>query len=61
MVNVVGNLPDVRSILKIGGAHLHLYDKTPRPHRKLGHVTLVEKDVDTLHRKLDVLKEILDV
>ena len=60
MLNLVGTLPDVETILKIEGAHLHLYDKAPRPKRKIGHVTLVEKDVETLHRKLDLLKEIVD-
>src|SRR4030095_17255994 len=38
MVNLVGNVPDVEFILKIEGAHLHLYDKAPRPKRKLGHI-----------------------
>lgn len=61
MVNLVGELPDVKSILKIDGAHLHLYDKPPRPKRKIGHVTFVEKDVETLQRKLDWLKETADV
>jgi 5-(carboxyamino)imidazole ribonucleotide synthase len=61
MVNLVGNVPDVRSILKVEGVHLHLYDKAPRPNRKLGHVTLVEKDEESLQRKLDLLKEIVDV
>jgi 5-(carboxyamino)imidazole ribonucleotide synthase len=61
MINLVGSLPDVESILKIEGAHLHLYDKAPRPKRKIGHVTFVEKDVETLQRKLDLLKEIVDV
>ena len=61
MINLVGNLPDVTSILKIDGAHLHLYDKAPRPNRKIGHITFVEKDVETLQRKLDLLKEIADV
>ena len=61
MVNLVGSLPDVKSILKIKGAHLHLYDKAPRPKRKIGHVTFVEKGLETLQRKLDVLKEIADV
>ena len=60
MINLVGMLPDVESILKIEGAHLHLYDKAPRPKRKIGHVTFVEKDVETLHRKLDLLKEIVN-
>ena len=61
MVNFVGALPDVNSILKIAGAHLHLYDKAPRPKRKIGHVTLVEKDMETLTRKLEFVKEIVDV
>ena len=61
MINLVGDFPDVKSILKIDGAHLHLYDKAPRPKRKLGHVTFVEKDVEALHRKLALLKEIADV
>ena len=61
MLNLVGTLPDVESILKIEGAHLHLYDKAPRPKRKIGHVTFVEKDVETLDRKLNLLKEIVDV
>ncbi|MGZ9163977.1 MAG: 5-(carboxyamino)imidazole ribonucleotide synthase [Anaerolineales bacterium] len=61
MVNVVGDLPDVTSILKIEGAHLHLYDKVPRPKRKIGHVTFVENKLEVLQRKLDLLKEIVHV
>lgn len=60
MINLVGNLPDVKSILKIDGAHLHLYDKTPRPNRKLGHITFVEKDVETLQKKLDMIRDVYD-
>jgi len=61
MVNLIGNIPGVKSMLKIEGAHLHLYDKAPRPKRKLGHITFVEKDVETLQKKLNCLKEIYDV
>ena len=61
MVNLVGEFPDVDSVLKIDGAHLHLYDKAPRPKRKIGHITFVERDAETLQRKLDELKEIADV
>jgi len=60
MVNLVGTLPDLEFILKIEGAHLHLYDKAPRPKRKLGHITLVEKDVETLHKKLDLIRTVYD-
>lgn len=61
MVNLVGELPDLKSILQMDGAHLHIYDKAPRPKRKIGHITFVEKDVETLQRKLDWLKEVVDV
>jgi len=58
MVNLIGTLPDEASILKIDGAHLHLYDKVPRPKRKIGHITLVEKKVEVLQKKLELIKEV---
>ena len=60
MVNLVGEIPDVDFILKIEGAHLHLYDKALRPKRKIGHITLVEKDVETLNKKLDLIRTVYD-
>ena len=60
MVNLVGTLPDETSILKVEGAHLHLYDKVPRQKRKLGHITLVEKDIETLNKKLDEIRKVYD-
>jgi 5-(carboxyamino)imidazole ribonucleotide synthase len=41
MVNLIGSAPRVEDVLRVPGAHLHLYGKEPRPERKLGHVTLV--------------------
>jgi 5-(carboxyamino)imidazole ribonucleotide synthase len=38
LFNLLGRTPDVRRVLELPGAHLHLYDKSPRPGRKLGHV-----------------------
>jgi 5-(carboxyamino)imidazole ribonucleotide synthase len=58
MVNLIGQIPEAASILKIEGAHLHLYDKAPRPKRKLGHITLVEKDVERLHEKLNEIRKL---
>ncbi len=40
MVNLIGDLPSIAEVLAIPGAHLHLYGKSPRPGRKLGHVTV---------------------
>jgi 5-(carboxyamino)imidazole ribonucleotide synthase len=42
MVNLIGAAPSSDDVLRIPGAHLHLYGKEPRPGRKLGHITLVE-------------------
>ncbi|MGH2958438.1 MAG: 5-(carboxyamino)imidazole ribonucleotide synthase, partial [Solirubrobacterales bacterium] len=42
MVNLVGGLPDSAEVLAIPGTHLHLYDKSPRPGRKVGHINVVE-------------------
>lgn len=40
MVNLVGAVPDASDVLTVDGAHLHLYDKEPRPGRKIGHITV---------------------
>ena len=40
MVNFIGAMPNAADVLRIGGAHLHDYGKTPRPGRKLGHATV---------------------
>jgi 5-(carboxyamino)imidazole ribonucleotide synthase len=50
MVNLVGGLPSLDEIAALPGAHLHLYGKEPRPGRKLGHVTLVGADPETVDR-----------
>jgi 5-(carboxyamino)imidazole ribonucleotide synthase len=40
MLNLIGEVPNPAEVLCIPDAHLHLYGKSPRPGRKLGHVTL---------------------
>ena len=40
MVNLIGELPELSDVLAIPGAHLHLYGKSPRPGRKIGHITV---------------------
>jgi 5-(carboxyamino)imidazole ribonucleotide synthase len=47
MVNLIGTVPRAEDVLRIQGAHLHLYGKESRPGRKLGHVTLVEPTPDS--------------
>jgi len=40
MINLIGEVPESRELLALPGAHLHLYGKSLRPGRKVGHVTL---------------------
>jgi len=40
MLNIIGELPDTAAVAEVPGTHLHLYDKAPRPGRKLGHVNI---------------------
>jgi 5-(carboxyamino)imidazole ribonucleotide synthase len=48
MINLIGRIPDRRAVLSVPDAHLHLYGKSPRPNRKLGHVTLKANDSEAL-------------
>jgi 5-(carboxyamino)imidazole ribonucleotide synthase len=44
MLNIIGEMPDKATILKSQRSFLHDYGKSPRPGRKLGHITnLLEK------------------
>ena len=59
MVNLIGELPHIPEVLRLPGAHLHLYGKAPRAGRKIGHVTLVEENARLLQVKLDRLRELV--
>ena len=55
MVNCVGRMPPARKLLGIRGLHLHDYGKSPRPGRKLGHLTFVgssDREADRMARRL---------
>ncbi|MEX2530673.1 MAG: 5-(carboxyamino)imidazole ribonucleotide synthase [Gemmatimonadota bacterium] len=43
MVNLLGGVPAREALTRIPGARMHLYDKEPRPARKVGHVNLVDE------------------
>jgi len=59
MVNLIGRLPDPSRLLAVPGAHLHVYGKSPRPGRKLGHVTVLAPDRETLEERLaEVLRAV---
>lgn len=49
LANLVGDLPDIADpagFLSIPGCHLHLYGKSPRPARKIGHATMLGAPTD---------------
>lgn len=48
MLNIIGSHPDVKKVCTIAGAHLHLYGKSEKPGRKLGHITLRTDDAVSL-------------
>ncbi len=55
MINLIGQPPERADILRLSGAHLHLYGKSPRPGRKLGHITLsADSHAELKQRMLDI-------
>jgi len=55
MINIIGKHPKSEDVLALNGAHLHLYNKTEREGRKIGHITLMPNDsaeLTTLCRQL---------
>lgn len=44
MTNILGEMPDISRVLSNPNMHLHDYHKSPRPGRKLGHMTQVSHD-----------------
>ncbi|CAN5851328.1 5-(carboxyamino)imidazole ribonucleotide synthase [soil metagenome] len=46
MVNLVGTLARTRDLAAVEGARVHLYEKTPRAGRKVGHVNFVGRTED---------------
>lgn len=59
MINIIGVLPNVAEVLKINDTHLHLYDKEPRPSRKLGHVTVCGDSPEAVDAKVVKLMELI--
>jgi 5-(carboxyamino)imidazole ribonucleotide synthase len=51
MINLIGEMPDRDEVLGVDGLHLHDYGKKPRPGRKLGHLTIVERSSPVRDRR----------
>ena len=49
-------------VLKITGVHVHLYGKKQtKPFRKMGHVTIIDQDIESLKQKANFVKQTLKV
>jgi 5-(carboxyamino)imidazole ribonucleotide synthase len=68
MVNVLGSegysgvaqYEGLEKVMAVPGAHVHLYGKRlTKPFRKMGHVTIVDPDLDSLKKKAQFVKETL--
>ncbi len=55
MVNLIGGLPASEAVLNHTHAHLHLYGKSPRPGRKVGHINLQTQDQQAFDSELKSL------
>ena len=59
MVNIIGETGPVEKVLKKPNAFLHLYDKTERAGRKLGHFTILAESQDDLFKDIKSLNDFL--
>jgi 5-(carboxyamino)imidazole ribonucleotide synthase len=52
MVNLIGAMPSVDEVLAVPEVHLHDYGKSPRPGRKLGHLSVLADHPDALRARV---------
>jgi 5-(carboxyamino)imidazole ribonucleotide synthase len=57
LINLIGEIPEEAEVLGVPNTHLHLYGKTARPGRKLGHVTVRADGVEKLRERIAGLPE----
>jgi 5-(carboxyamino)imidazole ribonucleotide synthase len=70
MVNLLGEenfsgmakYEGLEEVMNIAGAHVHLYGKKlTKPFRKMGHVTIVDHNLESLKKKANIVKQTLKV
>lgn len=60
--NGIATYQGLEEILKVEGIYPHLYGKKfTKPFRKMGHVTIVDEDVDKLKTKIEFVKKTIRV
>lgn len=59
MINIIGLHPDTATLLAIPEVHLHLYGKTERTGRKLGHITITADSYHALEERIKIVADCL--
>jgi len=59
MINIIGEFGPTDIALKMPNAHLHLYDKSERDNRKLGHINITANTQTELENSIKQLKDFL--
>ncbi len=60
MLNLIGNVPDRAPILARPNTALHLYGKSGRAGRKIGHITVTGATDDDVLKRIDAIESIID-
>ncbi|MGE0060188.1 MAG: 5-(carboxyamino)imidazole ribonucleotide synthase [Dehalococcoidia bacterium] len=61
MINLIGDHPPVETLASIPGAHVHLYGKSARAGRKLGHVNLRDDNPLALRSRTEAALAALNI
>ena len=59
MINIVSEIGQIDLVLNMPNAHLHLYDKTERKDRKLGHINITANSLRELENSIQKLQSFL--
>ncbi|MDO9452604.1 MAG: 5-(carboxyamino)imidazole ribonucleotide synthase [Stagnimonas sp.] len=60
MVNLIGSAPSTPALAALDGVHVHSYGKTPKPQRKIGHVTVTAPTREALMARLAPVKALVE-
>jgi 5-(carboxyamino)imidazole ribonucleotide synthase len=59
MRNLIGSIPSAHAVLATPGAHLHLYGKSERRARKVGHITVSGASAEAIQPSIETLARLV--
>ena len=60
MVNLIGSAPSTAALTALDGVHVHSYGKTPKPQRKIGHITVTAATREQLLARLAPVQALVE-